>query len=199
MTNTTVLVNNKLFCSFFRKSRVLSTYKSKTFFTLYDIGVGFGDFFECITFPPTTKLVLVDFVKKNLEIAATRLSKIYPKIETVLADLRTWEGRYHKADIVLCINVLPYITNYNQFLFLLSDLVKKNGHCCLVYPIKSPVWDERFDGIQITLFDPNNVNILASKAGLHVVEQTEIRFALPGTRGKIHFPIAMFTIFQREI
>ncbi len=188
--------NDDIFCCYLRMIPHINEYLNRKNITVYDLGTGFGDLFNCLQFHTTSNIVLVDFVQDSLAIAESIIADRYNNIIQIKADLNNWGNSSHKSHLTFSINVLPYIGELSSFFGTLSGVTRPSGHCCIVYPIKSPVWEESFDGISIVLHNPQKVNRTAREAGLCLVEEREVRFSLPYSRGKINFPIGIITIFQ---
>lgn len=164
---------------------------------IYDLGSGYGDFYSTIALPCNSHVVLVDFIPQVLELTRDELSSCVSSVNCLHADLRTWKAPSNVANLAVCINVLPYIPDLDSFFESAQTLLKQDGHLCLVYPLRSVVWEEVFAGIEIIFHNPAHVAQSAERAGFNALEKQEIRFAVPGTWGLCSFPIARLEIFSR--
>jgi SAM-dependent methyltransferase len=152
---------------------------------VYDLGCGYGDLFFTIPFDSSSSITLVDFARVPLESAFNRLSDTYKNVETICTDLRSRQLPPDSADIAFAINILPYFDDNAVKNLLNPDFLRNDGLLCLVYPTRSFVWEEFFEGIRIRFFDSRLIADEAASVGLHLVEDSNIFFRLPIFRRKI--------------
>lgn len=189
--------NDKLLSTHLSHSAVMSAYMARRNLRIYDLGAGSGEIFDSLKWDPTAHITLVDFAPAYLDHAKASLSPRFDSVTTLNADLRCWCAPSAEVDLVLCVMVLPYLTDCRRLFENAAKLLRVGGHFCLMYPLRSPVWEEEFEGIRLVFHDPRSLRMIASNNAMRIVEKIPVRFSIPGTFGLVRFTIANCDCYQK--
>lgn len=187
-----------VFARYLQGSALVSRLSNKRNQRIYDLGTGYGNLFTVVEFHPSSEIILVDFVDRNLQAAKARIERRYARVSTMNLDIRTDTPPKDNADAAFCMNVLPYLESPDLLLAFSSDVLRLGGNLLLLYPLRSLVWEETFEGVGITFHDPQQVAECGSRKGLIRTESTAVKFAVWGTARLVKVPIASLDVFVRE-
>ena len=95
-------------------------------------------------------------------------------------DLRDWSlPKQSQYDLVLSINVVPYIEDLDQFFYACSSRVTLGGKVLVAAPVRSVVWEDEFDNVRVLFHKPEDVTKAAELAGFKSVDRRWIGFRVP--------------------
>lgn len=140
---------------------------------LLDVGCGFGDLFAVLSSVYNVKYSGIDAAYSPLTYASHKYS---PECKFVTAEAEAIPVRSESYDIVLSVNVLPYVLNIVAFQSELARVTRNNGLVALLFPIPSHFWETSFEGISLLMHQPSEIIEASSKLGLRLVESHDISF-----------------------
>lgn len=136
-------------------------------------GCATGNGFEFIDFNITNRVLAVDINPEYIKILSERFKIHLQNIETVCADLDSFEFGERKFDLVHCALVFEYIDT-ELFLKKINKALNKGGHLTVLlqlpYESSSPVSASGFNSLKslegfIKLLPPEEFNTLAVSNG----------------------------------
>ncbi len=188
--------NSSIFCKSIKNNLLISQLIQKKNLTICDLGCGYGELFDCIKFDATSNICLVDFCQNSLKIAYERVKREYRYVDVKTIDIRNYFKLPRSCDLVFSINVLPYIENIESLFKVLGSNLNKESYCVFIYPLKSLVWEEYFDGIKIFFHDPNNVENIANNCKMRLIFDDYISIKNILTFNLNKHPLAKISIFK---
>jgi SAM-dependent methyltransferase len=188
--------NDSLICSYIKSNLILREQLLTNKPIVYDLGSGYGDIYECIDFPQNSTINLVDFSDKSLSIAKKKIDGI-SNVKTELINLNEWESKKNDAQIVLCINVIPYISDINSLIERISNSMLKDSIFILLYPTRSPVWEDYFEKISLIYHDPKKISDISTVYNLKIVSDESINFHFTKPFSFIKKSIGKLTVFKK--
>lgn len=188
--------NDSLICYYLSSNEYLNNALSIDNPVIYDLGAGYGDIYKCIDFPINSNINLVDFSENSLSIARNSLNHI-SNVNVTLCDLREWEPDTDDANIILCINVISYIENIDLVFKSVSQTMKKDGVFVLLYPTRSPVWEDSFEGVKSIYHDSEYISDIFVELGVICIQDIDISFNFPLPFNFINKSIGKLSIFRK--
>lgn len=114
-------------------------------------------------------------------------------VQDVVKSASIFEKAY---DLIVCINVLPYVTNINSLARKIANAsLLERGLIAVVDPVPSPFWEEKFGGFVIAIRKPEIVQKVFSAVGLEIVEYG-ILYSLSFC-GFLFFPLSNAIVMKR--
>jgi predicted TPR repeat methyltransferase len=146
---------------------------------LLDLGCGDAAFVMRLPVDDA-EVTIVDCCRPRLQVAYDRLSVVAKSVIMLDVDLRQWHPAVgSEYDLVLAINVIPYINDLQGLLRICEACVTAGGSLLVAGPVRSCVWEDEFEGVRVVFHRPDDVNRAAAAAGFKLLELRWIGFRVP--------------------
>ena len=141
-----------------------------------DLGCGWGDILNRMINLQRSTYIGIDFNEKALFTA----NNLHPSnsIHWILADVDNIPLSKSCVDVILAINLVPYIQDLRMFLSNLKKNLKDDGILILVSATPCPFWEEEFDGVRIILRKKQEILSTAASLGYNLIEDSDISITL---------------------
>ncbi len=167
------------FLNLIKSLESIRTIKNGNKVVVVDLGCGTGELERSNILPQDSFICMVDYSKNMINCCKDILTNA--DIHLIIGDGENLPFKSGIFDMVIMINMLPYIKYINKLLEDVRRIIKSNGSIIIVNPIPSPLWEEEFDGIRIILRDPYNIKASLKDVGFKIIEikRCYFRFILP--------------------
>ena len=146
---------------------------------ILDLGCGDGALLARLPLNGS-EITLVDCSDAHLKVAHARLLPTAKSIMTINEDIRKWNPAITiPYSLVLSVNVIPYIEDLEEFLYLCRAVTAPGGYLLIAGPAESRVWESEFEGVRVLFHTSSKINQAANKVGFRTVEHSPIGFCLP--------------------
>jgi len=163
---------------------------------VWDLGCGYGYVQNLFELNSAAEIVFVDFAENALALAKQETSFLSAQKTFLCADITQYEFPHQDADIIICVNVVPYIDDINSLTQRVASLLKPGGLFLLVYPVASIVWEKQFEGITIKFHPEQILKHTFEQSGLRCWEKVSVQFTIPLLRKKEN--VAIVQLFEKE-
>lgn len=151
---------------------------------ILDLGAGFCDLELLLTSTPIkgVNIIAIDEQLHMLNAGKKSISCAYSmeslKISFLVGDILDCPLQNSCADLVLCINVSPYIESLKKLALEIKRLLKNGQHLVLVQPSKNIFWEEEFEGVKLNFFTNEELIGVFKNIGFDMFEKTLLKFFL---------------------
>jgi ubiquinone/menaquinone biosynthesis C-methylase UbiE len=176
-----------------------STYLEKRFNgsnlpRILDLGCGYGDTHRLLKQTYQCEYFGIDFAFESVKLAAHH--KTDKTSHFLVGEITSLPLANNQFDIVLCINVIPYIDSVTEISDEIVRVTKSGALFGIILPISNPYWEINFDGISLCMHDPDIVKKTLAKQNFHLIEIDYIRF-YPLPLLPIFTTYGMFMLFEK--
>lgn len=147
--------------------------------SIVDMGAGFCDLEDVMAseLPDDSRLISVD-LHTHMLLAGRRRIETDQRIVVfcLVTDVERCALSDESVDMVVCVNVTPYLKSLNGVSKEIGRLLKKEGELILVQPRRNPFWEEEFEGVKLSFFNDGHTVEVLGHCGLTLQERREIGF-----------------------
>jgi len=168
--------NINIFHFSFINSNIINNFASKKNSTILELGCGFGDLMQVI--PYRCNYIGLDWSEKSLMIASHVAEYKNISFYPVCGDAEDIPLSNNIADIILILNLLPYIENFDKLVEGISRVAKDNSCIAVLNPVKNPFWEYEFEGFGINFYKREKIIQKFKKEGFMVANLKQIDYQL---------------------